>query len=225
MNRYLPSDHAQQAHCYTWLPQSCAIQWLSPSGRVGPGLRSDAPPIRSRKSEDRDDGQALRGVAIQVEAVLLSRRWPLPGGLGSVLPYLLYSGKPRAVQTKERCSKIQVYAQDKGISPNISLYLLAILNAASVFGRITPNFFADYLGNLNLMVFMCTGAGILAFSVFGAGTAGGAIAVSIFYGFFSGGYVSLIGPALISMATHPSEIGIRIGMGKSSYLEIQVVCG
>jgi hypothetical protein len=64
------------------------------------------------------------------------------------------------------------------------------------------------------MIFMCTGAGILAFSVFGAGTAAGSIIVSLIYGFFSGGYVSLIGPALISMATHPSEIGIRMGMGK-----------
>ena len=91
MNRYLPSNHAQQAHCYTRLPQSRAIQWISPSGRLGTVLRSDAPPIRARKSEDRDDGQALRGVAVQVEAVLLSGRWPLPGGLGSVLPYLLGS--------------------------------------------------------------------------------------------------------------------------------------
>ena len=107
-----------------------------------------------------------------------------------------------------------MYAQDKGISPNITFYLLAILNAASVFGRISPNFVADYLGNLNLMIFMCTGAGILSFSVFGAGTAAGSIIVSLLYGFFSGGYVSLIGPALISMATHPSEIGIRMGMGK-----------
>jgi hypothetical protein len=111
--------------------------------------------------------------------------------------------------------KIEVYAQDKGISGNITFYLLAILNAASVFGRISPNFVADYLGNLNLMITMCTGAGILSFSVFGAGTAAGSIIVSLLYGFFSGGYVSLIGPALISMATHPSEIGIRMGMGMS----------
>jgi len=68
------------------------------------------------------------------------------------------------------------------------------------------------------MIFMCTGAGILAFSVFGAGTAAGSIIVSLIYGFFSGGYVSLIGPALISMATHPSEIGIRMGMGTCYYV-------
>lgn len=109
-----------------------------------------------------------------------------------------------------------MYAQDSGISPNITLYLLAILNAASVFGRISPNFFADYIGNLNLMIFMCTGAGVMSFSVFGANTPAGAIVVSIIFGFFSGGYVSLIGPALMSMATHPSEIGIRMGMGEST---------
>lgn len=106
-----------------------------------------------------------------------------------------------------------MYAQEKNISPNITLYLLAILNAASVIGRIFPNILADYVGSLNLLLFMCTGAGILAFTVFGAGTPAGSITIAILYGFFSGGYMSLVGPTLMSMATHPSEIGIRMGMG------------
>jgi hypothetical protein len=64
-----------------------------------------------------------------------------------------------------------------------------------------------------MMIFTCTIAGFLAFSVFGAGTAAGSVIVSLLYGFFSGGYVSLIGAVLISMATHPSEMGIRMGLG------------
>jgi hypothetical protein len=99
------------------------------------------------------------------------------------------------------------------LPPNITNYLLAILNGASAVGRVFPNFIADYLGSLNLLIVMGTGSGILAFSVFGADTAAGSVVVAVLYGFFSGGYQSLVGPTLISMATHPSEIGMRLGIG------------
>ena len=59
---------------------------------------------------------------------------------------------------------------------------------------------------------MNAGAGIIVFAVFGAGSTGGLIAVAIFYGFFSGGYVSLLNPALISLAKSHTEIGIRLGL-------------
>jgi len=108
---------------------------------------------------------------------------------------------------------LQVYAQEHGLSQNLVFYTLAILNASSVFGRISPNFLADYVGNLNLLTLMCTGAGIITFAMFGASTPGGLIVVAILFGFFSGAYVSLLSPALISLATHPSEIGLRLGMG------------
>jgi MFS family permease len=62
------------------------------------------------------------------------------------------------------------------------------------------------------MAFMCWGAGIMIFAIFGAGTPGGLIAISIIFGFFSGGYVSLLSPALISLANNYTEIGIRLGM-------------
>lgn len=108
---------------------------------------------------------------------------------------------------------LQVFAQEHGLSENLVLYTLAILNAASVFGRITPNFLADRFGPINLQTIMCYCAGILCFCVFGATSPGGLIAVAILFGFFSGGYVSLIGPVLISLAKNPSEIGMRIGFG------------
>ena len=62
-----------------------------------------------------------------------------------------------------------------------------------------------------MLAFMCWGAGILCFSVFGAGSPGGLIAVAIVFGFFSGGYVSLLSPAVISLVTNFNEIGIRLG--------------
>jgi MFS family permease len=105
-----------------------------------------------------------------------------------------------------------VFAEEHNISPNLTFYTLAILNAASVFGRITPNFLADFLGPLLLLSTMTLCAGVISFATFGAASSGGLIIVAILYGFFSGAYVSLLSPALISMAKSHHEIGIRLGL-------------
>ncbi len=107
----------------------------------------------------------------------------------------------------------QVFAEAHGISQTLTFYTLAILNAASIFGRISPNFLADKIGSLNLLTVMCAGAGVISFSIFGATSPGGLIVVAILYGFFSGAYVSLLSPALISLSQNHNEIGIRLGMG------------
>jgi MFS family permease len=106
-----------------------------------------------------------------------------------------------------------VFAKEKHLGPTLENYTLAILNAASVVGRVSPNFLADYFGPLNLLTIMCTGSGILCFAVFGADTQAGLVCVAIFFGFFQGAYVSLVSPALIATAKGFHEIGIRIGLG------------
>ena len=54
---------------------------------------------------------------------------------------------------------------------------------------------------------------MLCFSVLGATSDAALIVVAIVFGFFSGAYVSLMSPSLISLAKGHHEIGIRIGMG------------
>ncbi|EIW68513.1 hypothetical protein TREMEDRAFT_32024 [Tremella mesenterica DSM 1558] len=108
---------------------------------------------------------------------------------------------------------LQVYAQLHGVSHTLVFYTLAILNAASVFGRLTPNMLADSFGPLNLSFIMSVCSGIIIWAMFGAGTNGGLIVVTILYGFFSGAYVSMMSPALISLAHNFGEIGMRMGMG------------
>lgn len=41
---------------------------------------------------------------------------------------------------------VTVFSQTHGFSPNITLYILAILNAGAFFGRIIPGMVADKLG-------------------------------------------------------------------------------
>ncbi|WRT66384.1 uncharacterized protein IL334_003339 [Kwoniella shivajii] len=108
---------------------------------------------------------------------------------------------------------IQIYGEDHGISSNLTQYTIAILNAASIFGRTLPNFFADKVGSLNVITLCSFFTGVLVFAIFGAGSPGGLIVVAILYGFFSGAYVSLMTPAAMTFAKGFNELGSRVGWG------------
>ncbi|KAL6694002.1 hypothetical protein J3F84DRAFT_400455 [Trichoderma pleuroticola] len=71
-----------------------------------------------------------------------------------------------------------------GLCVVIGFYLLPILNAASTFGRITPNFLADHVGPLNMLAPAASITALLAHCWI-------AVNLSTFYGFFSGSFVSL----------------------------------
>ena len=108
---------------------------------------------------------------------------------------------------------IQTYAIQKGItSQNLGFYLLPILNAASIFGRIIPNFIADKAGALNILVPCCFAASILSFAWIGIDKAPGLIVFAILYGFFSGAFVSLPPTAVVALSPHLGVIGTRMGM-------------
>ncbi|CAE6478640.1 unnamed protein product [Rhizoctonia solani] len=107
---------------------------------------------------------------------------------------------------------IQLFAVVHGIDETLAFYSLAILNAASIFGRTIPNFIADKLGPLNLLIPCSAISGTLIFAMLGIKSSGALIIFSILYGFFSGAYVSLISPVIISLANGFHEIGIRLGL-------------
>ncbi|KAF8598020.1 MFS general substrate transporter [Ceratobasidium sp. AG-I] len=107
---------------------------------------------------------------------------------------------------------IQLFAVVYGIDTTLAFYCLAILNAASIFGRTIPNFIADKFGPFNLLIFCSMVTGALIFAMFGVNSSGSLIAFSILYGFFSGAYVSLISPIFVSLSKNMQEIGIRLGL-------------
>ncbi|WVW83925.1 hypothetical protein I302_105948 [Kwoniella bestiolae CBS 10118] len=108
---------------------------------------------------------------------------------------------------------LQVYGEEHGLPENLTQYTLAILNTASIFGRIIPNHLADHIGSLNMVTFCSLITGAMAFTIFGAGSIGGTIVVAILYGFFSGAYVSLMVPSLLAFAKNPGQFGSRSGYG------------
>lgn len=108
---------------------------------------------------------------------------------------------------------VQTYAIEKNImSQDLAFYLLPILNAASVFGRIVPNFFADKTGPLTILFPFSAICALLAFCWIAIESTAGLIVFCVLYGFFSGTFVSLPGPAVISLSPNLAVVGTRMGM-------------
>jgi predicted MFS family arabinose efflux permease len=111
---------------------------------------------------------------------------------------------------------ISIYSQDElHISADLSFYMLAILNAASIFGRIIPNILADHYGALNILLPFTFCASILAFAWIGIHNLAGIIVFAILYGFFSGSIVSLPPTALAALSPDLTRVGTRMGMSFS----------
>lgn len=108
---------------------------------------------------------------------------------------------------------IQTYAIMKHItSTSLGFYMLPILNAASVFGRVVPNFYADRLGPLNLLIPCCLASCILIFGWIGIESTAGLIIFASLFGFFSGTFVSLPPTTIVSLSPHLGVVGTRMGM-------------
>lgn len=110
---------------------------------------------------------------------------------------------------------IQLDAVQRGLDATFSFYSLTILNVASIVGRILPGLLAKRLGVVNLVVVMAIGCAALMFALFAVKTVGGVVAFAIFFGFFSGGFVSLLPPTMALQADTPAEIGARMGIAFS----------
>ena len=110
---------------------------------------------------------------------------------------------------------IQLYAIETvpNMSNSIATNLLSIINAGSVFGRLVPNLIADRLGPLNTQLPFVIVAAILAFCWIRIRDTTGLVIFCVLYGFFSGTFVSLQGPTVVSLCPDLSLVGTRIGMG------------
>lgn len=81
---------------------------------------------------------------------------------------------------------LQLFVDLHGMSRTLAFYTLAILSAASVFGRTIPSLLADHFGTFNVFVPICFMTGILIWAMFGIANNDGVIGFSILYGFASG---------------------------------------
>lgn len=109
---------------------------------------------------------------------------------------------------------ISTYARDvSGLQETLSFYMLPIMSAGSIAGRIIPGLIADRVGALNVLSCYTLCASILGFCWIAIEhTAGGLIVWALLYGAFSGAFVSLQPTTVASITKDLSTVGGRMGM-------------
>ncbi|GIZ39757.1 hypothetical protein CKM354_000312800 [Cercospora kikuchii] len=109
---------------------------------------------------------------------------------------------------------ISFYGNQRGYtSESLSFYLVAILNAGSVFGRTLPNILSDRIGPANVIAPGALCVAIVLFCLIAVHNAAGMIVVALFFGFFSGIFIALPPVLFVALTKDKSKVGTRIGMG------------
>lgn len=81
---------------------------------------------------------------------------------------------------------IAAYAISIGVTQSLAFYLVSIVNAASLFGRIIPGLLADKFGPLNLFAIAAILSGIITACLTACTSTAGIIVYAVAYGFCSG---------------------------------------
>ncbi|EMD35187.1 major facilitator superfamily protein [Gelatoporia subvermispora B] len=104
------------------------------------------------------------------------------------------------------------YGTDNGMSAETGFYMLAMLNAGSVAGRLAPPRLADSIGRFALLIPCAFLAGLssLVFWAY-ARSLPSLMMFAALYGFFSGAFNALIVPC-IAQISDVREVGSRIGL-------------
>lgn len=107
---------------------------------------------------------------------------------------------------------IAVESLRHGMSYELSHYLVATMNAGSLFGRIFSGIAADVAGPYNTFVSVSALAGVLVLAFYIPAASATAIFVfSVMFGFTTGAYIALLAPLVVKISPL-SESGYRIGL-------------
>ncbi|KAK3942561.1 major facilitator superfamily domain-containing protein [Diplogelasinospora grovesii] len=107
---------------------------------------------------------------------------------------------------------VSKYALNIGVSQDVAFYMLIIMNAGSVPGRIFPSMVADKIGNLNIMIPAVLSSGIIALAWMRATTQPGLIAVCFFLGLASGSIQAVLPANVPALCPDLTMLGTNLGM-------------
>ncbi|KAH8895878.1 riboflavin transporter MCH5 [Thozetella sp. PMI_491] len=107
---------------------------------------------------------------------------------------------------------IILQAREAGVDSTLLPYLLPIINAVSIFGRIAPGIVADKFGRYNIMIIICAASSLITLALWipGSHSSAAIIVYAILFGFTSGGFIGM-GPSLIAQICEIREMGLRSG--------------
>jgi predicted MFS family arabinose efflux permease len=105
--------------------------------------------------------------------------------------------------------------QKASIDTNLAFYMLPILNAGAVVGRILPGFFAWKTGPLNVQIPTFAAAAVFSFGWIGATNLAGLTIISLLFGYCSGTALALMAPTIGSLVPSIDVLGTWTGTSLS----------
>ncbi|KAK1594574.1 major facilitator superfamily domain-containing protein [Colletotrichum navitas] len=111
---------------------------------------------------------------------------------------------------------LQQYSLAHGLASEgpsgLAYYLVAILNAGSVLGRVFPAWLAGRYGPVNVLLGVCVSVATVTMCWLAVRTGAGSVAFALAYGFTSGGLVSLPPTVVSILVPHLGLHGTWLGM-------------
>ncbi|KAF2158375.1 hypothetical protein M409DRAFT_38276, partial [Zasmidium cellare ATCC 36951] len=102
--------------------------------------------------------------------------------------------------------------QNKIMSAELASYLLPVLNACSIIGRVAPNIVADRLGGLNVLGPSLLAACIVTYAWIACSSVAGCFVFASLYGLFVGTMLSLPNFVIATLCPDPAIMGARQGL-------------
>jgi MFS family permease len=108
---------------------------------------------------------------------------------------------------------IGLYTYEQGAaSAETAFYILAIIGAGTVVGRLGPPMLAAKVGMYNVLIPCTFLTGIMAFSLIGAKSLGPIIVIAVLYGIFTGAVVTILPTLPTQLCPDRAVVGNRMGM-------------
>jgi len=107
---------------------------------------------------------------------------------------------------------LELLGVERGADPVTSFNSGIISSLTGVIGGVLLGFMSDMYGIWNIMIPVSGGVALTLFTMCAVQGPKSLVAHSIFYGFFSGAWLSLLVTALSSLATKTEEMGTRVGL-------------
>ncbi|PYI15804.1 MFS general substrate transporter [Aspergillus violaceofuscus CBS 115571] len=108
---------------------------------------------------------------------------------------------------------IQLFAiQETSVSQTITTYILVIINASSLPGRLIPGYYADRIGSINVQTVVALVGAVMTFALIAIHSTPGLIVYCVLYGFASGAFMGLPAAGVVSLSADRSKIGTQLGM-------------
>lgn len=107
---------------------------------------------------------------------------------------------------------VEQYARNIGMDANTSAYMLIIINAASIPGRVVPSILADKVGNMSILIPAVFFSGVITIAWMAVTSEAGLIVVSIFLGLTNGSIQAVVPATVAFLCPDLSKLGTNLGM-------------